>query len=258
MKQTQSAQWDKRVPGTSTQPQQPEGLPPGPLPPALQPPLLCQLLLEWVLPDELQEPVLGDLQEEFIERQQQSRNRACWWYRQQALSSCWHFLHQTKGDWLVFIFSVLFFIGISLWAMQVSSPADPLQFYDFVSLVLIFPSALLFAVGATSRQTLQKAVAFLLNPQLGSEPITYQQIRHFFDVMGQSGLLLGFFSTLIGVVAIANAMTAENFAGSFGPATAVCLLTLLYGCALKTLCYVATQKVSFVARESSRDDSVSG
>jgi hypothetical protein len=223
-----------------------------------QPPLLCQRLLEWVLPEALQEPVLGDLQEEFIERQQQNHSRACWWYRQQALSSCWHFIYQTKGDWLMFVLSLVFFIGVSLWAMQVSSPADPFMFYDFISLVLIFPSALLFAVGATSRQTLQQAMAFLVNPRQGTDALTYQQIRHFFEVMGNSALLLGFFSTLIGVVAIANAMNAENFAASFGPASAVCLLTLLYGCGLKTLCYVAAQKVSFVAQETSRDHSVLG
>lgn len=256
MKQSGSEHHTKLT--SAKRPLYPEGLPSGPLPPALQPPLLCQLLLEWVLPDALQEPVLGDLQEEFIERQQQSRNSACWWYRGQTVSTCWHFLHQTKGDWLMLVLSMVFFIGISLWAMFVSNPADPWTYYDFVSLVLIFPSALLFAVGATSRRTLQQAVAFLMNPGAAAEPVVYQQIRHFFDVMGQSALLLGFFSTLIGVVAIANAMTAENFAASFGPATAVCLLTLLYGSGLKTLCYVAAQKVSFTARENSRNDSVLG
>lgn len=250
MKQQGSDQENTFNPAKSTQPQ----LPPGPLPPALQPPLISQLLLEWVLPETLQEPVLGDLQEEFIERQQQNRGRACWWYRQQAFSTCWHFLHQTKGDWLMFLISVLFFIGVSLWAMLVSSSGDSGLFFDFISVVLIVPSALLFAVGATSRQTLRQAVAFLLNPKLGADPVTYQQIRHFFEVMGHSALLLGIFSTLIGVVAIANLMSAQSFATTFGPATAVCLLTLLYGYALKTLCYVAAQKVTFIARENSRND----
>ncbi|MDR7121839.1 permease prefix domain 2-containing transporter [Rheinheimera soli] len=223
-----------------------------------QPPLLCQRLLEWVLPDALQEPVLGDLQEEFIERQQQNHSHACWWYRQQALSSCWHFIYQTKGDWLMFVLSVVFFIGLSLWAMVVASAGNSWIFYDFISLLLIIPPALLFAVGATSRQTSRQAMAFLVNPRQGANAQTYQQIRHFFDVMGNSALLLGFVSTLIGVVAIANAMNAENFAASFGEATAVCLLTLLYGCGLKTLCYIAAQKVSFVAQETSQDHNVLG
>lgn len=221
-----------------------------------QPPLLCQRLLEWVLPETLQEPVLGDLQEEFIERQQQNHSHACWWYRQQTLSTCWHFIYQTKGDWLMFVLSVVFFIAVSFWAMFIAGAGNSGMFYDLVSLVLIIPPAVLFAVGATSGHTLQQAMAFLLNPRPGADPLTYQQIRHFFNVMGNSALLLGFFSTLIGVVAIANAMNADNFASSFGQATAVCLLTLLYGCALKTLCYVAAQKVSFVALKNSRNDCV--
>lgn len=236
----------------------PPPLPHGPLPPEMQPPIISQLLLEWVLPEALQEPVLGDLQEEFIQRQQQNRQRACWWYRRQALTTCWHFLHQTKGDWLMFIFSMLFFIGISVWAMLVSAPEDPLTFYDFISLVLIFPPALLFAVGATSRQTLQRAIAFLFNPRPGADPHAYQQIRHFFQVMGNSGLLLGWFSTLIGVIAIADAMNADNFSTAFGPATAVSLLTLLYGAALKTLCYIAAEKVSFVAQSSVQQSGMQG
>ncbi len=236
----------------------PPSLPPGPLPPEMQPPLISQLVLEWVLPEALQEPVLGDLQEEFIQRQQHNRQRACWWYRRQAFTTCWHFLHQTKGEWLMFIFSMLFFIGISVWAMLVSAPDNPLAFYDFISLVLIFPPALLFAVGATSRQTLQRAIAFLFDPRPGAEPQDYQQIRHFFQLMGHSGLLLGGFSTLIGVIAIAQQTNADNFSSTIGPATAVCLLTLLYGAALKTLCYIAAEKVRFVADASAAHSDMQG
>jgi chemotaxis protein MotA len=224
----------------------------------MQPPIISQLLLEWVLPDALQEPVLGDLQEEFIQRQHYNRQRACWWYRRQAWSTCWHFLHQTKGDWLMFVFSMLFFIGISVWAMLMSAPDDPLAFYDFISLVLIFPPAVLFAVGATSRQTLQRAIAFLFDPRPGAATQEYQQIRHFFRVMGNSGLLLGGFSTLIGVIAIAQQTNADNFSSTIGPATAVCLLTLLYGAALKTLCYIAAEKVSFVAQSSAQQSGMQG
>lgn len=224
-------------------------LPPGPLPPHLQPPLLCQLLLEWLLPEQLQDAILGDLQEEFIQRQQQSRSRARWWYRQQALHAAWHFLTQTKGDWLMFLLSMLFFIVLTGWAMWVSSPDDPWAFYDFVSLVLIVPTSLMFAVGATSRQTMRQALALLLDSRLPLSQQNYRQAQHFFDVLGQSALLMGIFSTLIGVVAIANNLTAAEFAGAFGPATGVCLLTLLYGYGLKTLCYVAAQKVRFRAEQ---------
>jgi chemotaxis protein MotA len=237
----------QQPPSTKTNPLSSQDLPQGPLPPALQPPLLGQLLLEWVLPEALQEPVLGDLQEEFLEKRQQNATRARWWYRQQALRTCWHFLHQTKGDWLMFIFSLLFFIGISVWVMWLSSADSLMMFYDFPSLALIFPTALLFAIGTTSRTTAQHAVAFLFEPKAGLPPLYYQQIQHFFEVIGQSGLLLGWFTTLIGVVAIANSINAENFAEAFGPACGVCLLTLLYSYGLKTITYIAAQKVRFVA-----------
>ncbi|WP_337880100.1 MotA/TolQ/ExbB proton channel family protein [Rheinheimera sp.] len=226
-------------------------IPPGPLPPHLQPPLLSQLLLEWLLPEFIQEAILGDLQEEFILRQQQSRSQACWWYRQQCLQTAWHYLLKTKGDLLMFVLSLLSFVVLSGWAMWVSSPDDPLAFYDFVSLVLIVPTSLMFAVGATSRQTLRQALALLVDSRQPLCAQHYRQAGHFFDIMGQSALLMGIFSTLIGVIAIANNLTAAEFASAFGPATGVCLLTLLYGYGLKTLCYVAAQKVRFRAEQAS-------
>jgi hypothetical protein len=146
------------------------------------------------------------------------------------------------------IFSMLFFIGISVWAMLISAPENSLTFYDFNSLLLIFPPALFFAIGATSLQTLQQAIVFVLNPKAGSCQQHHPQIRQFFWVLGQSGLLLGCFSTFIGLIAITNSSNTDNFSDSFGPATAVALLTLLYGAALKILCYMAAEKVSFMAR----------
>ncbi len=225
-------------------------IPPGPLPPALQPPLLGQLLLEWVLPSALQEPVLGDLQEEFIARRQLNPTKARWWYRKQALHTCWYFLSQTKGDWLMFIFSILFFAGVSVWVMWLSGATNLMIYYDFVSIALIFPTTFLFAIGATSRATAQQAIAFLLEPQQGLESIYYQRLEHFFNVFGQSGLLLGLFTTLIGAVAIAANIKSENFSHEFGPATAVCLLAVLYGFALKTVAYIAAQKVNYTAKIS--------
>ncbi len=225
-------------------------IPPGPLPPALQPPLLGQLLLEWVLPSAIQEPVLGDLQEEFIARRRLNPTKARWWYRKQALQTCWYFLSQTKGDWLMFIFSLLFFAAVSVWVMWISGADNISIFYDFVSLALIFPTALLFAIGATSRYTAQQAVGFLFEPRKGLEPSYYQRLEHFFNVIGQSGLLLGLFTTLIGAVAIANGMTSENFSRDFGPAMGVCLLAVLYGFALKTVAYIAAQKVNYIAKIS--------
>jgi chemotaxis protein MotA len=230
-------------------------VPPGPLPPALQPPLLAQLLLEWVLPSTLHEPVLGDLQEEFIARRQLHPTKARWWYRKQACQTCWHFLSQTRGDWLMFIFSMLFFIAVSVWVMWISGADNLSMFVDMVSLALIFPTALLFAIGATSRQTALQAFGFLSDPRPGLDMPHYQQLEHFFKVLGHSALHLGWFTTLIGAVAIANGMTRDNFASEFGPAMGICLLAILYGVGLKTLAYIAAQKVGFVAKMSSTTQS---
>jgi chemotaxis protein MotA len=226
-------------------------VPPGPLPPALQPPLLAQLLLEWVLPRALQEPVLGDLQEEFIARRKIHPTKARWWYRKQACQTCWYFLSQTRGDWLMFIFSMLFFAAVSMWVMWISGADNLSMFFDVVSLALIFPCALLFAIGATSRQTAQLAFGFLCDPRSGFDTPYYQKLEHFFNVLGHSALLLGGFTTLIGAVAIANGMTSQNFASEFGPAMGICLLAVLYGLGIKTIAYIAAQKVCFVAKQSS-------
>jgi hypothetical protein len=60
------------------------------------------------------------------------------------------------------------------------------------------------------------------------------------------------------VIAIAQQTKADNFSSTIGPATAVCLLTLLYGAALKTLCYIAAEKVSFVAQSSAQPSGMQG
>ncbi|BFT31201.1 hypothetical protein D210916BOD24_23770 [Alteromonas sp. D210916BOD_24] len=205
-------------------------------------------LLQWVLPNELKEPILGDLEEEFLSRAQINPQSAMRWYRQQALRSAFQFLWKTKRGFMMFLLSLLVFTGLTLMALVLGGGVD--MFIDIPSALLVFIPSVLFAVAATSSQALTNGVNALLNEdvQFDKQVLTNAQLS--FRVLGQTAVLTGIFSSLIGAIAIGSNLEAEQFSTAFGPAFAVCILTLTYGFGLKTVCYVAEQKLQFKLNQS--------
>ncbi len=231
--------------------------PSAPISPDDMPPVLCQLLLEWVLPHHLQEPILGDLQQEFSERRRQHAAQARWWYRRQTYATCWHFIQQTQGEWLMFLLSVVFFIGVSVWTMLLSAQGhDSSMFVDLPSLALVVVPAVLFATGSCSQQIFKQTLAVLLGSRRLRQAHEYQQCQHWLNVCGQSALLMGIFGTLIGLIAVANQINAENFAYAIGPSLGVALITLLYGYAVKVLCYVGAQRIDYLAAQAQQQEDI--
>ncbi len=218
-----------------------------PLPPQQQPPILAQLWLEWVLPPALQDPILGDLQEEFVVRQQQHRRLARHWYVRQSIQTGLQFIQQTKGDLLMFMLSVLFFLAITGFGIWLCNPDNPAIFYDFPSILLVVVPAPLLAVGVTSRQIARQAISLLTQPAQAASARDYQQSLQFWRVLGNTAVLCGIVATLVGIIAIANSTNGDNAGSVLGPASAVCLLTMLYAFILKTLSYVASEKIRYLA-----------
>lgn len=86
---------------------------------------------------------------------------------------------------------------------------------------------------------------FSANEQLDES--IYQQSQQVFVVLGNCGLMLSGFMTLIGFVSMGAVMENMTY---FGQATSVACLPLLYGVAIKLVCYVAQQKMSALAAQS--------
>ena len=208
------------------------------------PPRLVERLLCWTLPNELKEPILGDLAEEFQHRQLINRINARHWYIRQALTTSNQFIWQTKRGLVMFSLSIVIFTAVSLMAFWFSSE-DFSLFIDIPSLLLIFPPALFFALAATSVKDMKSGLKSLINDELDLSQLELTHAKQFFDVMGNSALLMGFFTTFIGAIAMASHISADAFNEVFGPAFAVCVLVLMYSFGLKTLCYVAAQKIQY-------------
>ena len=208
------------------------------------PPPLIERLLRWTLPDELKEPILGDLAEEFQQRHLSNSSKAHSWYIRQALKTSNQFIWHTKRGFVMFSLSIVVFTAVSLMAFWFGSEDFGL-FIDIPSLLLIFPPALFFALAATSVKDMKNGLKSLINDELDLSQLELTHAKQFFDVMGNSALLMGFFTTFIGAIAMASHISADAFNEVFGPAFAVCVLVLMYSFGLKTLCYVAAQKIQY-------------
>lgn len=208
-----------------------------------QPPVWSARFLHWVLPSALKEPILGDLEEEFLSRAQIDHSAAKRWYHQQALRSAFQFLWKTKRGLMMFIFSLIVFGGLTIMALFLGGGID--MFIDVPSALLVFIPSIVFALAATSSKTLAQGLNALLNEETQFDKQTLTNAQLSFKVMGQTAVLTGIFSTLIGAIAIGSHLQAGDFSTTFGPAFAVCILTLTYGFGVKTICYVAEQKLQF-------------
>ena len=209
----------------------------------LSPPRIAEALLEKVLPADLKEPLLGDLEEEFQQIQLKQSKQACQvWYWRQALLTSFHYFNQTQKALIMFAFSVLFFVALTIFAMQLSGGAS--MFFDVPSLILTLPPALVFTLAVTSTGNVKQAFGCLLSGHVES----VRQIRSnalVFDVLGTSCLWLGAIMTLLGWVAMGSGITDVAV---FGPAFAVSILTLLYAMGVKLICYVAKQRVIYLGQ----------
>ena len=141
----------------------------------------------------------------------------------------------------MFIISILIFLATSLMAMFIAF--ELAAYLDILSIILVLVPALFFSIAATSYHSLIQGVVMLLSDKRPHTPVQLRLSKHSFRVLGNTALLLGIFSTLLGTIAIAGNLPAAEFSTALGGAIAVCLLTLYYGVALKLVCYVAEQKI---------------
>ena len=213
---------------------------------AHQPPKVASQFLSWALPEHIKEPVLGDLSEEYLQRITNHKLLAVnYWYWRQAVKSGTQFMFKTQRGFIMFIFSILVFLGFTLMAMLLAGGVG--MYIDMQSILIVFPPALAFTIASTSINDVKQAIAVLLSNDSNQDEQVYGLSKRVFSVLGNSGLVLGVFMTFIGWVAIGTNMDNIN---DFGPAFAISILTLVYGLALKMLCYVAEQKIQTLSESN--------
>tara|TARA_A200000159_G_scaffold163265_1_gene189053 strand:- start:53 stop:712 length:660 start_codon:yes stop_codon:yes gene_type:complete len=207
------------------------------------PPRIAEALLEKVLPADLKEPLLGDLEEEFQQIQFNQSKQACQiWYWRQALLTSFHYFNQTQKALIMFAFSVLFFAALTIFAMELSGGAS--MFFDVPSLILTLPPALVFTLAVSTPGNVKQAFSCLFSGHVDSLRQVKSSVM-VFDVLGTSCLWLGALMTLLGWVAMGSHI--EDVA-IIGPAFAVSILTLLYAMGVKLVCYVAAQRINYLGQ----------
>ena len=144
---------------------------------------------------------------------------------------------------MAFAVSLFIFIGMTLIAMILGGRLD--MFFDWPSLFIVFPPAIAFGIGSSSVQSYVSSVRLAFVDQTD---VTRQEALNacrFLQVTGTTAIYLGFFTTMIGWVAMASHIKADEFTQVFGSAFAVSILTIMYGLMLKLICYTAEQKIQF-------------
>lgn len=206
------------------------------------PPWLAQKCLHWSLPEGLKEAVLGDLEEEFHEKlANRGHTNAKIWYLRQALLTTLTYLKRTQRGMLMFVISLLVFLGMTVMAFVLSGELS--MFINIPSLLLVVPPALFFAFAATSKQAFSQGLKLLFDDGMDLSKAELLSAKRMFVTLGNVAMWCGFFGVIIGSIAMASSIEPEIFTKVIGPATAVCLLTLLYGMLIKIPCYLAEQKI---------------
>lgn len=141
----------------------------------------------------------------------------------------------------MFVISLLVFVAMTLMAFLLSG--DLYMFYNFPSLLIVLPPALLFALAATSKKAFRQGFQLMFDDQVELSRAELLSAKRMFITFGNVALLCGGFGVVIGAIAIASNMEPEAFAKVIGPALSVCLLTLLYALIIKIPCYLAEQKI---------------
>jgi len=209
----------------------------------VQTPTFYQKLLVWALPNNLKEPILGDLDEEFQLLASQNLSYAKQWYVRQALTTSWRFLWRAQRGVIMFLLSLIVFVAISLMGMVFGIEIS--AYIDVPSLMLTVIPSVFFAMAVTSPKHLTSGIGMLFNDDAEAEPSDIKASQLSFKVLGNTALLMGVFSSIMAAVAMSSNIAPDDFAQVIGPALSVALLTLFYGVGLKVVSYVAEQKLQY-------------
>ncbi len=201
-------------------------------------------LLNWSLPDELKDAVIGDLEETYFSKKQQGQSELylTLWYWRQCLSIAYRFMPTTQRGFIMFILSLLVFASMMIFGMVMG--AHITAFIDVPSAMLVFPPAFFFAIAATSWREFLFAFGCVMSEKKDFSANEINASKRVFSVLGNTAIWCGGITSLIGWVAMSSNISADEFSGVFGPAFAVSVLTIYYGAILKLICYVAEQRIS--------------
>lgn len=214
---------------------QPVGSPPTELP------AIIERLLQWSTPAELFIPIAGDCEEEYCARRQINPASAGLWLAVQTFKIVMRFAFHTQRGTCMFLFALVLLAAAVVMVFVLSGELS--MFFNMPSFLLVVPPAIAFARVSATGEVFKGAINALFNSQSTFDQKTSAQYRGVFSAMAKSAMILGWFGVVTGCIAIASNVEPEVFSQVIGPATAVCLLTLLYALIVKAFCFLAELKI---------------
>lgn len=212
----------------------------------IRPPRLATKILELAVPVDYRENIVGDLFEEYGDSIHLSHGKlgADVWFWKQTLLTSYEFLNKQKGGIMAFMISIVVFVSMLAMAMWMGAQFG--AFFNLPSFLVTILPAFCFGIAATSYRSFKNSVKLTISEQANVTDEDALSAIQFLKVAGNSGLWLGGIGTIIGAIAIGSNMEPASFGQHFGPAFAVCVLTLLYTFCFKVICYVAEQKITYL------------
>lgn len=143
----------------------------------------------------------------------------------------------------MFLLGMIVFVAATAMAMVMGG--EIAMFINLPSLIIVIPPALMLTLASTSKQSRIHAMQLLFNEETDLNSTELSAAKQVFTLFGNMNLFMGWIGVVIGAVAMASNIEPETFNQVFGPAFAVCLLTLFYALIIKALCYAAAAKIQF-------------
>jgi hypothetical protein len=209
----------------------------------VNPPKLIENFLHWTLPNELKDPVLGDLAEEYLVLKMEKPYMANYWYTRQALSTGLQFLSKTKRGLIMFLLGMIVFVSMIAMAMILSG--EIMMFVDIPSFLIVVPPAFMLTLASSSKLSRSHAIKILFSESVNLNKAELNSAKQIFTTFGNLSMLMGGIGVIIGAISMASNIEPETLSKVFGSAFAICVLTLFYALLIKALCYAAEAKIQF-------------
>lgn len=141
----------------------------------------------------------------------------------------------------MFLLGIVVFLGTTLMAMVMSG--EIMMFVNVPSLLIVLPPALIITFASSDKQSRSNACRLLFSDDLHLNSGELNAAKQVFITFGNMNVFMGWIGVTIGIVAMGNMIDGDNMSQIFGPAFAVCTLTIFYALLIKALCYAAEAKI---------------
>lgn len=118
------------------------------------------------------------------------------------------------------------------------------MFINSPSAIIVFIPALLAAKVRLGAESMSQMFKTLFTNGVIASDETKALYQASLSTMSQVAVTAGWLGVLIGAVAMASNIEPQHFSQVFGPAFAVCILTILYGYIVKAFCILADAQLA--------------